>query len=1684
MTETDEEYYCNDRDDEQAGDEMDEDDDDEDELEYYGIPLLGRRGSSGSSGNRGFLPAISPARHRNAEVESSRFIIPPPLPLLKFDDERAMDDGKAKTVSGIQLPTIENTFGSHKDKAWGDPLHNPVISRLLVKWFRERSNREVNYRQKDVDMGANSHTRPLTDILPAINNGTSAVAGEDAADAAVLISQSAAFDSPKFGEIADIANSCMLNETQNLVFDANFESGNLSKAVRIVGRDKLMDQTVIESLKDHVIPLSVIQEYDLLVRKDLFTDGNIQWYYFSVSTMGLPPSTEYPMRVRFNIANMQKNDALYNYGMCPAVYSSVLTPGMGWRHSGTEDVCYYKNGSSTPSATINGLNTFPKKKKRSFRMKKFYTLTFAYTFNGPDVVYFAHSFPYTYGDLQRYLQSLEQDARIATFMSRRLLSDTLAGNRCDLITITGKPAETNVANMSSSSAQPARPAIVITARVHPGETNSSFIMHGILDFLTSAAHEAEELRNHFIFKIIPMLNPDGVIHGNYRTSLSGEDLNRRYSSTDATFHPTITALKTMLKSTQQDRKIMLYLDIHGHSKLKNTFLYGCDLLQQPSFLAERAQLMYRPDDLTNRRIHSRIFPKILSVLSNSGIRNGANAGYFSYSDCNFSVSKSKFGTGRVVCWTDYRIEAAYTVEASFCGCGDNREVRILKSCDRYLATFEGHPFLSERVVLHRAPPSIGSDSSALPNVQGTSVIQGSSLLGSQAVASRRSSGSGRKMNKRLSASSPSVCADSSEVQQLQQFQQGGAVVNGALEVELADNFPEIVGRKTSLRRSSSASAAPSKSSGIAFRKKSATDVTSTNPCEPSASGMDSHPASVSAGPNIGGGYCNKSEIAAIEDYFRKFQTYRHFSKENYRDMGANICLGIFLYANLDNQNLEHEEEILDEAEDAGLLAFVAELQGRTNAQARKHSFSPGISSGGNLNSGTSPTVTRTSTPQAYSTVACSDAAVTSATDGCGRVTDDSRRQQDITAGVLDAGTQRRDSPHTNVMNSTNPSLTPIANPNTISTKTTVSSSNKVISRRSSKSAYSDSDDDFVAVNVGRDAEGGGQTTNFGAGFAARGAVDSGNNSENDDEEEDDILDKVVSGQTANAGSGTRSSADTSLQLLHSAAQETAVVDPTRFQVSAPAAPILAQPPLPTITHLDIFCPISQWCVYTSEAIEYGKRLLPILDCMHGSSISVQRGISLRFRCELDIRRELTRRNKVSETSNVRVLGNAERCGLGVPSAACPVIDAQLADTNVYSNDDGINAKFSSAVGEDINDLDDILNECMSEGAGSDSDPSVDNIPLPDIVRDSIGKDPVALLTVLTHAVDQRDQKRERMVSRLIDRQRQPKQNNKKKKKRLSVFESGTVCRDINTGTAAVNSKLSSSQFGRSYSGNNVSVKHVRPVTKQTSVFGSAYSSGTRAEVKADIVASGSNSDVDESTHSPLQLYYKSLLATTQPVKSHPPNAQSVSAASCAPASPLAKYALNLMSPTITTQAPASISSKQLSPSWAALLNPLPTADGSTVTGIPLSPNAHYYPNNVPLGMPALNSSILPITPQKVSVIALNFSNGVHNNKGKELSTSEVPGMRSGDRSIRNSSSSGSQLVHKNEAEKRNLAMISALNAAQSNTLIAGGSTTSVTGALASPQVAARHSTSAVVSRSGKRISSDSIRPVSANFKSM
>ncbi len=122
------------------------------------------------------------------------------------------------------------------------------------------------------------------------------------------------------------------------------------------------------------------------------------------------------------------------------------------------------------------------------------------------------------------------------------------------------------------------------------------MMKGVLDFLTDPDDpEAKLLRDLFVFKVVPMLNPDGVINGNYRCSLAGCDLNRRWKMPSKVLHPVIYHVKKMVHAMHEERELVLFCDLHGHSRRKNVFMYGCNIPKAPE--------------------QTRIFPFILSKLN-------------------------------------------------------------------------------------------------------------------------------------------------------------------------------------------------------------------------------------------------------------------------------------------------------------------------------------------------------------------------------------------------------------------------------------------------------------------------------------------------------------------------------------------------------------------------------------------------------------------------------------------------------------------------------------------------------------------------------------------------------------------------------------------------------------------------------------------------------------------------------------------------------------------------------------------------------------------------------------------------------------------------------------------------------------------------------------------------------------
>jgi len=117
--------------------------------------------------------------------------------------------------------------------------------------------------------------------------------------------------------------------------------------------------------------------------------------------------------------------------------------------------------------------------------------------------------------------------------------------------------------------------VLITARVHPGETPSSYALEGLVNFLLNRNDaRAALLRHFFVFLIVPMLNPDGVYHGHYRMDVFNNNLNRFYKIADPIRQPSIFGIRNLVENLHKDRRLFFYIDLHAHAGKKGHFMYG------------------------------------------------------------------------------------------------------------------------------------------------------------------------------------------------------------------------------------------------------------------------------------------------------------------------------------------------------------------------------------------------------------------------------------------------------------------------------------------------------------------------------------------------------------------------------------------------------------------------------------------------------------------------------------------------------------------------------------------------------------------------------------------------------------------------------------------------------------------------------------------------------------------------------------------------------------------------------------------------------------------------------------------------------------------------------------------------------------------------------------------------------
>ena len=333
-----------------------------------------------------------------------------------------------------------------------------------------------------------------------------------------------------------------------------------------------------------------------------------------------------------------------------------------------------------------------------------FRVSFKHRFDSEASVFFALSFPFSYGDVGAMLDRVDAKFRERTShgdsmrahvsYARSLLTTSVEGRKVEMVTITAadgekpryddSPEASGRANddangldtngldangldaiakepdRSSRSTDPSAPrrrvprledrdVFVVTCGVHPGEKPANHLFNGALEFLLRADDaRAARLRELYVFHLVPMLNPDGAFRGHYRHDTLGQNLNRHYESPDPAAQPSCAAVKALLTAAAKEERLAFYLDLHAHANKRGVFAFG------------------NSDLAGGGDAETRAYAQLCAL----------NSPHFDLNHCNFSrknmasVDKNgdcKSGTGRVALFreTNGRVPHLYTVEANY-----------------------------------------------------------------------------------------------------------------------------------------------------------------------------------------------------------------------------------------------------------------------------------------------------------------------------------------------------------------------------------------------------------------------------------------------------------------------------------------------------------------------------------------------------------------------------------------------------------------------------------------------------------------------------------------------------------------------------------------------------------------------------------------------------------------------------------------------------------------------------------------------------------------------------------------------------------------------------------------------------------------------------------------------------------
>jgi hypothetical protein len=335
------------------------------------------------------------------------------------------------------------------------------------------------------------------------------------------------------------------------------------------------------------------------------------WFFFSATRKAIVE----PLTLKISVMNMNEQFKLLRSGHLP-VFRTGAGEGGQWRHLEDE--------VSVEANTWNGWGGLE--------------LSWAYKFEaGEAVVWFAWTFPQSFAEIQGKVAAALASPLPGVQITKTTLCLSLQGRPIDLVRLRSSEVEGDPSE---------RRTILITSRVHSGETLASAIFDGMFQFLISADPRARALRTTFNWCFVPCLNPDGVATGSYRGDHLAQNLNRFYNEPGAE-HPMNAALVALVAELHAMERLFAVLDCHMHANKKGFFFFGNNLPD--------------PVEMTQNLLFARLV--------------ALNSPYFSVASCDFSEKSmqvkdlrdglSKDGCSRVAFYNQTKLVHVYTIEGHY-----------------------------------------------------------------------------------------------------------------------------------------------------------------------------------------------------------------------------------------------------------------------------------------------------------------------------------------------------------------------------------------------------------------------------------------------------------------------------------------------------------------------------------------------------------------------------------------------------------------------------------------------------------------------------------------------------------------------------------------------------------------------------------------------------------------------------------------------------------------------------------------------------------------------------------------------------------------------------------------------------------------------------------------------------------